>query len=122
MQKILATVMMSNKKASAAALAIAAALGIAACASQGSLQSDMSFFITSVGGGKGADLFWRRKITEHQLGICVFTDLQNFGFGFFTALPVPVNEDNGRAHLGQLECCRKSDSRAASRDQANFSG
>jgi hypothetical protein len=47
---------MSNKKASAAALAIAAALGMAACASQGNLQSDMGFFITSVGGGKGADL------------------------------------------------------------------
>lgn len=48
--------MMSSKKMSAAALAIAAALGMAGCASQGTAQSDMSFFITSVGGGKGADL------------------------------------------------------------------
>ena len=48
--------MVSKRKASAAALAIAAAFGLAACASQGNLQSDMGFFITSVGGGKGADL------------------------------------------------------------------
>jgi len=47
---------MSSRKTPAAALAIAAALGIAGCASQGTAQSDMSFFITSVGGGKGADL------------------------------------------------------------------
>jgi len=47
---------MSSKKTSAAALTIAAALGMAGCASQGTAQSDMSFFITSVGGGKGADL------------------------------------------------------------------
>lgn len=47
---------MLNRKESAAALAIAAALGIAACASQGSSQSDTSFFVTSVGSGKGGDL------------------------------------------------------------------
>lgn len=48
--------MLSNRKVPAVALVIAAALGLAACASQGNLQSDMTFFITSVGPGKGADL------------------------------------------------------------------
>jgi hypothetical protein len=48
--------MMSHKKAPAAALAIVAAVGIAACATQGNSQSDMSFFITSVGLGKGGNL------------------------------------------------------------------
>lgn len=47
---------MLNKKASAITLAIAAALGLAACASSGSAQSDMTFFVTSVGAGKGGDL------------------------------------------------------------------
>ena len=46
---------MSNQKAPAAALAIVATLGIAACATPGSMQSDMTFFVTSVGTGKGGD-------------------------------------------------------------------
>jgi hypothetical protein len=46
----------TNKKISLVALAVVAALGVAACASKGSPQSDMSFFVTSVGLGKGADL------------------------------------------------------------------
>ena len=48
--------MMSNQKAPVAALAIVATLGVAACATQASLQSDMTFFVTSKGPGKGADL------------------------------------------------------------------
>ena len=48
--------MMSNQKAPAAALAIVATLGVAACATQASLQSDMTFFVTSAGIGKGGDM------------------------------------------------------------------
>lgn len=46
----------SSKKMPLVAAAIAAALGVAACASSSTPQSDMSFFVTSVGSGKGADL------------------------------------------------------------------
>jgi hypothetical protein len=48
--------MISSKKMPLVAAAIAAALGVAACASNSTPQSDMSFFVTSVGSGKGADL------------------------------------------------------------------
>jgi hypothetical protein len=48
--------MMSNQKAPVAALAVVATLGVAACATQASLQSDMTFFVTSAGIGKGGDL------------------------------------------------------------------
>ncbi len=48
--------MVLNKKISLVALGVVAALGVAACASKSSPQSDMSFFVTSVGSGKGADL------------------------------------------------------------------
>lgn len=46
----------SSKKMPLVAAAIAAVLGVAACASSSTPQSDMSFFVTSVGSGKGADL------------------------------------------------------------------
>ena len=48
--------MFSQKKVSLAALAVVASLGVAACASKSTPQSDMSFFVTSAGSGKGADL------------------------------------------------------------------
>lgn len=48
--------MMLTGKAPATTFAIVAALALAACASQESSQSDMTFFVTSVGLGKGADL------------------------------------------------------------------
>ncbi len=48
--------MVLNKKLPLAAAAVVAALGVAACASKSTPQSEMSFFVTSVGSGKGADL------------------------------------------------------------------
>lgn len=47
---------MLNQKALAITLAVAAGLGIEGCAAQESSPSDMTFFVTSVGVGKGADL------------------------------------------------------------------
>jgi len=48
--------MKMNRKASVTTLAVAAALGVAACASQGNPQGGMSFFVTSTSVGKGGDL------------------------------------------------------------------
>ncbi len=48
--------MLSKKKIPLAVVAVAALTGLAACASKNTPQSEMSFFVTRVGCGKGADL------------------------------------------------------------------